>query len=122
MDSFDDGVLGTNTTSIGSGFTFTQPGSAGAASETGGNLEFAVNGGGTRGFVLSNDAFALPDGFTLEFDYSIPAGGFPSNTLNVGLVDDVTADLDILLAENTTTDALGFAARPRNGVLVPGLV
>jgi len=57
--------------------------------------------------VLSNDAFALPDGFTLEFDYSIPSGGNPSNTLNV---------------ENTTTDALGFAARPRNGTVVPGLV
>ena len=121
-DLFDDGQLSTNLNGVGGGFTSITPGSSGSASEAGGNLTFNVNGGVARALAVSNESFVLTGGFTLSFSYSISNGGNPSNTLNVALVDDATSDIDVILTENTPTDAFGFGVRPRNGVIVPGLL
>ena len=121
-DLFDDGQLSTNLNGVGGSFTSITPGSSGSASEAGGNLTFNVNGGAARALAVSNESFVLTGGFTLSFSYSISNGGNPSNTLNVALVDDATSDIDIILTENTPTDAFGFGVRPRSGVIVPGLL
>ena len=100
-DTFDDGDLAANTNGTGTGFTVTEIGTSGSASETGGNLSFAVNGGSSREVVISNDSFDLTGGFILSFDYSILTGGDPSNTFNVGLVADIEAERALIVSDNT---------------------
>lgn len=66
-DQFDDGVLGTNTTGVGSGFTlFTGFGSGSTAVESGGTVNIKSNGTDIVPSIQSNDVFD-PTGLTLTW-------------------------------------------------------
>jgi len=95
------------------------------ASESAGSLQFSgATSGPGREVVVSTNAFDLTGGFILTFTYDISDAGAdqPSESFSVGLISDPSADLSLILTENTTTDAIGFGARTRNGAVTPGLL
>ena len=85
-DQFDDGVLGTNTTGVGTGFTVFQGfGSGGTAVESGGVVDLASNGTNIITHIQSNDTFN-PTDLTLTWVINSSAGSTGFNGVGVGWI------------------------------------
>lgn len=125
QDNFDaaDGI-GTNTGIGGGLISGTNITAAGAFDDATGDAVAQTNFGNRVAFAFTQNQFDLSNGFTLDVNFTTAASTFGSNSIGIGIVDEVTAaapsnqgNLSALFINEEELNAVGFLFDENAGAL-----